>query len=311
MTLRAADFGRVAVLYGGASAEREVSLNSGAGVLAALRRQGVQAEGLDVTGAEALRRLSGGGFDRVFVALHGRGGEDGTMQGALEGLGLPYTGSGVLGSALGMDKYRTKLVWQGAGLPTPASRLVLHEDRLADAAGLGFPLIVKPAHEGSSIGIRRVNDGAQLAAAWRAARALDAAVLVEKWIQGREYTVAILGPRALPVIEVETSHELFDYAAKYQDNSTLYRCPCGLGETQEAAVRALALEAFAAIDGGGWGRVDLLLDAEARPWLIEVNTIPGMTDHSLLPMAAREAGLDYDQLVWAILAATLEDRWSA
>lgn len=306
MTRQAEDFGKVAVLYGGTSAEREVSLNSGAAVLAGLQRKGLRAEGLDVTGPACLTQLADGGFDRVFLVLHGRGGEDGTMQGALETLGLPYTGSGVLGSALGMDKYRTKLIWRSAGLPTPESRLIARESDLEAASALGFPLVVKPAREGSSIGIRRVEDAQQLADAWRAARRLDPLVLAEQWVQGKEYTVSILGGRALPVIEVETPHELFDYAAKYQDNTTIYHCPCGLPAAQEAELADLALRAFEAIGAAGWGRVDLMQDQTGQPWLIEVNTIPGMTDHSLVPMAARQAGMDFDQLVWNILEATLE-----
>ncbi len=296
-----AEFGKVAVLMGGWSAERAVSLRSGQAVLAALLARGVDARGIDAD-REILRVLSGGGFDRAFIVLHGRGGEDGVIQGALEILGLPYTGSGVLASALGMDKLRTKQVWRGAGLPTPPWRLVERAAELADAArDLGLPLAVKPSREGSSIGISRVDDPAQFQSAWEQADACDSPVLVEPWIQGQEYTGALLGGAALPLIRLETPRTFYDYEAKYHANDTRYLCPCGLPEAREAELHALVRQAFSAVDGSGWGRVDLMVDAGGQPWLLEVNTVPGMTDHSLVPMAARVAGFSFEDLVWRIL----------
>jgi len=298
------DFGRVAVLLGGDSAEREISLRSGAAVLAALQRRGVEAQGIDA-GRDVLQRLQEGAYDRAFIMLHGRGGEDGVIQGALERLGLPYTGSGVLGSALGMDKYRTKLIWRALGLPTPESVLLSHENDLQQADALGYPLIVKPSHEGSSIGMAKVSGASELAAAWQEASRYDAQVLAERWIVGGEYTASILGERALPLIRLETPRTFYDYEAKYQATTTLYHCPCGLAAAQEQALQTLSLRAFAAVGASGWGRVDLMLDQAGQPWLIEVNTAPGMTDHSLVPIAARQAGIDFDELVLRILAGTL------
>ncbi|WJW75004.1 D-alanine--D-alanine ligase [Thiohalobacter sp. IOR34] len=302
MNGQAADFGRVAVLMGGCSAEREISLKSGNAVLEALRRRGIDAQGLDAANEGLLAELQQGGYARAFIALHGRGGEDGVIQGALQTLGLPYTGSGVLGSALGMDKLRSKQVWQAAGLPTPPFVVAEAVDELARVADeLGFPVMVKPAREGSSIGMSRVDSAAALPAAWEQARAYDSCVLIERWIEGEEYTVALLAGEALPLIRLETPREYYDYAAKYEADSTRYHCPCGLPADQETALQGLALAAFAAVDARGWGRVDLLLDAAGAPWLIEVNTVPGMTDHSLVPMAARAAGIEFDELVLRIL----------
>ncbi|MCG6656425.1 D-alanine--D-alanine ligase [Halomonas campisalis] len=295
--------GRVVVLYGGHSAEREVSLKSGAAVLAALRRGGVDASGYDpatagLTGLEALAP------DRVFVALHGRGGEDGTLQGALELLGIPYTGSGVLASALGMDKQRTKQIWQAVGLPTPESLML---DAAADwdavVARLGLPLIVKPVHEGSTLGISIVDSRASLEAAYREAARFDARVMAERYIQGEEYTVSLLGDAVLPAIRVEVPGGFYDYQAKYVANDTLYHLPCGLSEADEAALGELCRRAFEAVGGEGWGRVDVMRDGDGRFWLIEVNTVPGMTDHSLVPQAAAHAGIDFDTLVLRILAS--------
>ena len=300
-----AEFGRVAVLMGGWSAERAVSLVSGQAVLKALQARGVDAHGVDVD-REISRVLANGGFDRVFVALHGRGGEDGLIQGALEILGLPYTGSGVLASALGMDKLRTKEIWRGAGLPTPPWRLVESAAELADAAAeLGLPLAVKPSREGSSIGISRVGQPAQFHVAWERATSCDSPVLVEPWIQGQEFTGSLLQGEALPLIRLETPREFYDYEAKYHADDTRYLCPCGLPETREAELRELVRRAFAAVDGYGWGRVDLMVDGQDRPWLLEVNTVPGMTDHSLVPMAAGVAGLNFQELVWRILETSL------
>ncbi len=299
------DFGRVAVLYGGWAAERPVSLVSGKAVFDYLQRQGVDAHLIDVD-RDILQHLAEGRFDRAFIVLHGRGGEDGVIQGALEVLGLPYTGSGVMASALGMDKYRTKLIWQAAGLPTPGFRVLQDETDLSGAAELGFPLMIKPAHEGSSIGMSKVHSEAELAAAWREARRFDGLVLAEQWVSGGEYTVAILNGRALPMIRLETPHDFYDYDAKYSADTTCYHCPCGLDAATEASLAELALQAFATVGASGWGRVDFMLDGAGKPWLLEINTVPGMTDHSLVPMAARQAGIDFDALLLEILAGSLD-----
>ncbi|RRQ23122.1 D-alanine--D-alanine ligase [Thiohalobacter thiocyanaticus] len=300
-------FGKVAVLLGGTSAEREISLKSGRAVQAALIEAGVDAQALDPAEPGVLRRLEGEGFERVFIALHGRGGEDGVMQGALETLGLPYTGSGVLGSALGMDKIRTKQIWRSAGIPTPEFAVVRTEAELQQAqAGLTFPVIVKPAHEGSSLGMTRAETADSLLAAWQEAARFDTDVLVERWIEGEEYTAALLGAAALPLIKLETPHSFYDYAAKYSAGDTRYLCPCGLPAARETELQVQSRAAFAAVAASGWGRVDLMLDGQGQPWFIEVNTVPGMTDHSLVPMAAREAGIDFTRLVLRILQ-TSED----
>ena len=304
MNDRASTLGRVAVLLGGNAAEREISLISGHAVLESLLRQGVDAHPVDPAegGLDSLRR---GEFQRAFIVLHGRGGEDGVIQGYLETLGMPYTGSGVAGSALAMDKYRSKLLWLGLGLPTPGFVTVRDQAGLKHTERLGFPLMVKPAHEGSSIGIRKVGNAAELRDAWREAAALDSNVLIEEWIDGAEYTCALLGERALPLIRLETDNAFYDYAAKYRDADTGYHCPCGLDEASERAFQALSREAYEALGASGWGRVDLMTDSDGRPWLIEANTVPGMTDHSLVPMAARAAGIDFDELVMRILTMTL------
>lgn len=297
-------FGRVAVLMGGRSAEREVSLKSGRAVHGALLQRGVDAHAVDA-GEDVWQQL-GQGFDRVFIALHGRGGEDGVIQGALETLGLPYTGSGVLGSALGMDKLRSKWLWQALGLAVP--EFVVIEDACKPdelIAKLGLPLMVKPSREGSSLGVSKVTDATQLPAALAAARELDDCVIAERFIQGGEYTCAILGREALPLIRIETPRAFYDYQAKYFANDTRYLCPCGLDHAQESEFQRLALKAFEILGCHGWGRVDFMVDGKGRPWLIEVNTVPGMTDHSLVPMAARQAGLSFDELVWRILEETL------
>ncbi len=295
------NFGKVAVLFGGRSAEREVSLKSGAAVLAALLRSGVDACPFDPA-TQNLQALVDGGFDRAFIALHGRYGEDGTVQGALELLGIPYTGSGVMASALGMDKWRSKLVWHAAGLPIPDYTLLdEHSDWQAVTQQLGLPLFVKPANEGSSVGISKVNAAGELPAAYREAARHDKLVLAESYIGGGEFTVAILGERALPVIKIEPANEFYDYEAKYLRNDTRYLCPSGLGATREAGMQRIAQQAFALIGGRGWGRVDFLNDEAGKQYLLEVNTSPGMTDHSLVPMAARQAGMSFDQLVLRIL----------
>ena len=299
------DFGKVAVLFGGWSGEREVSLKSGNAVLQGLQRRGVDAHGIDAD-RDVLEKLAAGQFDRVFIVLHGRGGEDGVMQGALEVLGLPYTGSKVLGSALGMDKLRAKRLWLNVGLPTPEFRVVDERTDLpALARDLKLPLIIKPAHEGSSLGVARVAHVDELAAACQAARALDSVVLAERCIQGSEYTVTIIGEDVMPVVRIETPHAFYDYQAKYFANDTRYLCPCGLEPLHEQTMQALAMQAFQTLGCSGWGRVDFMRDEQGQPWLIEVNTVPGMTDHSLAPMAARQAGIEFDELVWKILETTL------
>ena len=307
MSVGAQDFGRVAVLMGGWSAEREVSLVSGAAVLAGLQSRGVDAHGVDMD-RDIMQVLHDGAYDRVFNVVHGRGGEDGQLQGVLDMLGLPYTGSGVLGSALAMDKFRTKLVWRASGLPTPDFVLLEDEADLASAAAMGFPLVVKAALEGSSIGVYPVADEAALREAWDKARACDSHVIAEQYVSGSEFTASVLGDEALPLIRLETPHAFYDYEAKYQADDTRYLIPCGLDEAFERELQMLCLKAFAAVDARAWGRVDLMLDEQQRPWLIEVNTVPGMTGHSLVPMAAAATGRDFAELVWQILAQTLEVR---
>ena len=306
-TASAKKFGKVAVMLGGTSAERPVSLNSGAAVLAALTRQGVDAHAFDPANRN-LGDLITGEFDRVFIALHGRYGEDGCMQGALELLAVPYTGSGVMASAIGMDKWRTKLLWRAAGLPT-ADWAILDgtSDFAAVEQKLGLPIFVKPAREGSSIGMSKVTEHGALEAAFEVAVEHDALVLAEKFIDGAEFTVGILGDTALPLIRLEPAKDkaFYDFEAKYIRNDTQYHCPAGLPDPQEKALRQLALDAFRLIGGRGWGRVDLMLDSLGNPYLLEVNTSPGMTDHSLVPMAARVAGLDFDALCMKILEQTL------
>jgi D-alanine-D-alanine ligase len=299
--MKAADFGKVAVLLGGRSAEREVSLRSGSMVLNALRSRGVDAHAFDPQQRD-LAALIAEKFDRVFIALHGRYGEDGTIQGALELLGIPYTGSGVLASALAMDKWRTKLVWQAAGIPTPRYELLTAASDLGGVvARLGLPLMVKPANEGSSIGMSKVRAASGLDEAYALAANYDSVVLAEQFIEGIELTAAVLGGAALPLIRLETPREFYDYEAKYVTNDTRYIIPCGLSAGAESALQQQVLAAFAAIGCRAWGRVDLMLDAAGKPWFIEVNTSPGMTDHSLVPMAARHAGLAFEDLVLRIL----------
>ncbi len=299
-------FGKVAVMFGGDSAERDVSLKSGSAVLKALRAAGIDAHAFDPR-EKPLAALREENFQRVFIALHGRGGEDGALQGALELMGIPYTGSGVLASALGMDKWRSKLCWQAAGIPVPEYAVV---DAASDFAAieqtLGLPLFVKPANEGSSIGITKVKVKGGLEAAYQEAARHDPIVLAERFLSGGEYTVGILGSgkaaRALPVIRIVPATDFYDYEAKYLRDDTEYRIPCGLAAAEEKAMQDLALRAYAVLGGRGWGRVDVMLDAEGRAYCLEANTSPGMTDHSLVPMAARAAGLDFGQLVQQVLA---------
>ncbi|NHC07065.1 D-alanine--D-alanine ligase [Azonexus fungiphilus] len=298
-------FGKVAVLFGGTSAEREVSLNSGARVLAALQGQGIDAHAFDPA-EQPLDALKG--YDRAFIALHGRHGEDGTIQGALEVMHIPYTGSGVLASALAMDKFRTKLMWQAAGLPIPEYALLSAASDFADIEEeLGLPLFVKPAREGSSIGVTKVKAPGELKAAYLEAARHDPLVIAEKGVMGGEYTVGIVGDQVLPIIKIEPATEWYDYEAKYNRDDTRYLCPCGLPEAREMQIRAQALEAFRMLDGRGWGRVDFLMDDAGNHYFLEVNTAPGMTDHSLVPMGARAAGMDYPALVRRVLELAAND----
>lgn len=294
-------FGKVAVLFGGKSAEREVSLKSGAAVLAALCRAGVDAHAFDPASND-LHELKEQGFSRVFIALHGRYGEDGTVQGALELMGIPYTGSGVMASALGIDKWRSKLVWSAAGLPIPKYQmLTAGYDAEAVVRELGLPLFVKPASEGSSVGISKVKTLAGLAPAYVEAARHDELVIAESFVGGGEYTVAMLGDRALPVIRIIPANEFYDFDAKYLSDATRYLCPCGLSAEQETEMQRLAKQAYALIGGQGWGRVDFLMSVDGNPYVLEANTSPGMTDHSLVPMAARNAGISFEQLVVRVL----------
>jgi D-alanine-D-alanine ligase len=304
-------FGKVAVLMGGTSAERDVSIETGNAVCAALKRKKVNAHSVDARDA-FLGRLLDERFERVFIALHGRRGEDGVIQGALETLDLPYTGSGVLGSALAMDKVRTKWIWQSRGIPTP-DFVVLGEESDLDlvAERLGFPVMVKPVHEGSSCGASKVKRAGDLKQAWQAARALDDEVMAERWVVGAEYTASILGETVLPLIRLETPREFYDYEAKYLADTTRYLCPCGLDREAESRIAGMARDGFEAVGATGWGRVDLIVDQAGLPWFIEVNTIPGMTSHSLVPMAAKHAGIEFDDLVIRILETSMSDGGAA
>jgi D-alanine-D-alanine ligase len=292
---------KVAVIFGGKTAEREVSLKSGALVLAALRARGVDAHAFDPAD-KGLEALIAGRYERAFIALHGRFGEDGTLQGALEWLGLRYTGSGVLGSALAMDKLRAKRLWMAEGVPTPPFEILeAKSDFYATAQRLGLPLMVKPVNEGSSIGMSKVRAAGDLEEAYALAVNYDRAVIAEKFIEGSELTAGILGDEALPLIRLETPRDFYDYQAKYIADDTRYLIPCGLPAAREREIQQLCLRAFRALGCSGWGRVDLMLDRAGDPWLLEVNTSPGMTDHSLVPMAARAAGLSYEDLCVRIL----------
>ncbi len=315
------NFGRVAVLMGGDSAEREVSLNSGAAALAALLRKGIDAFAVDVRfnhpEKTVCEQLNTREIDIAFIALHGRGGEDGVLQGILEAQGIAYSGCGVAASAIGMDKLRTKLIWLGAGLPTPAFELIQARAVLTDeprllaevvakvADNIGFPVMVKPAHEGSSIGMNKADNKAALLTALQTAAEYDNEILVEQWIVGKEYTGGVLNAQALPLIRLETPREFYDYQAKYVSDDTLYHCPCGLNKEQESHYQALVLKAFDCVGAAGWGRVDFMCDAQGQPWLIEINTVPGLTDHSLVPMAAKNAGIEFDELIVRILSTAV------
>jgi D-alanine-D-alanine ligase len=317
MSVDVSRFGKVAVLMGGRSAEREVSLMSGAGVLKALQSRGVDAHAFDPAERD-LSELKAKGFARCFIALHGRFGEDGTVQGALELLGIPYTGSGVMASAIAIDKVTTKRVWLADGLPTPRYKLLRRGtfDRAAVIAlpdELGLPLIVKPAREGSSIGVTKVAGYSGMEAAVDAAARLDADVLCEQFIAGDEVTCPILGTgdaaRALPVIRIVAPEGNYDYQNKYFTDDTKYLVPCGLPAGEEAAIQEIALRAYRVLGCRGWGRVDVMIDAATRaPYLLEVNTSPGMTGHSLVPMSARAAGIDYEELCVRLLASATLDQ---
>ena len=300
------DLGKVAVLMGGWSAEREVSLKSGEAVLNALLEMKVDAHKIDVQRETIFDDLKAGQFDRVFIVLHGPGGEDGVIQSVLEVMQLPYTGSGVLASALAMDKLRCKELLQGSGLPTPAyMKLEKTTDMNLIGATLGFPIMVKPTLEGSSIGMSKVEKETELKKALEVASEFGNTVLAEQWVQGKEYTVAILGETALPVIRLETKRDFYDYAAKYDDDDTLYHCPCGLSQEEESQLQRLAMSAFNAVGAKDWGRVDIMSDEEGKPSVIEINTVPGMTSHSLVPMAAKASGLSFPELVFNILSQTM------
>lgn len=291
---------------GGLSAEREVSLDSGKAVLDALLSKSVDAYGIDAD-RDVTLKLQSGKYDRVFIILHGPWGEDGVIQGALETMGIPYTGSGVLASALAMDKYRSKLFLQCQGIATPKFILLNSEDDFPEAvASLGFPMAIKPNRLGSSVGISKVKSADQLSAAWELARKYDKEVLAEQWIDGHELNVSILGDQALPVVKVETTREFYDYQAKYEDDSTDYICPSGLGQKLEEKVQRLALSVFNLLGCRGWGRVEFLVDVSGNPLVLEVNTVPGMTSHSLAPMAARQAGISFEQLAVRILETSYD-----
>jgi len=300
------EYGKTAVLYGGNAAERDVSLNSGRAVLDALHAKGVDAKAIDPK-KESLLVLNQ--FDRAFIVLHGRGGEDGAIQGYLETIGVPYTGSRVLGSAISMDKIRSKQLWMASGIPTPQFFALNAEDEV-DADLLIFPVVVKPANEGSSFGMTKVDNPDALQDALDVAANFDNEILIEQWIQGAEYTVAILEGDALPIIRIETTNEFYDYDAKYQRDDTRYLCPCGLSPEKEQELKELALKAFDSVSACGWGRVDIMCDESNNPFVIEVNTVPGMTDHSLVPKAARATGIEFSELVMRILDTSFGDVYS-
>lgn len=304
------EFGRVAVAMGGDSAERDVSLDGGRAVLAALRAKGVDAEPVDGPRA-VLEEVLAGRFDRVFNMLHGRGGEDGQLQGALEVLRVPYTGSGVMASALTMDKVRTKRVWHSIGLPTPDFRMIIDEnpeEALERVRDLGLPLIVKPVREGSTLGLSKLGSLDELPDAVALARRYDSYIVAERFVEGPEYTASILQGEPLPLVRIESQTELYDYEAKYHSEATRYLVPCGLEADTEHRLQALALAAYESVGCSGWGRADFMLDGDGEAWLLEVNTVPGMTNHSLVPMAAKAVGLDFETLCWRILETSLEPK---
>lgn len=300
-------FGHVAVVIGGASAEREISLSSGTAVFEALKRLNINATVIDVNN-NAITALARENINRVFNVIHGRGGEDGVLQSVLQIMDIPYTGSGVMASALTMDKLRTKLCWKGFGLTTPKWFILKNESDIDPCIKkLGFPVIVKPSEEGSSIGMSKANNADELKKALLIALEYQCEVYAEAWVKGEEYTVAVVDGEALAVIRLETPNEFYDFEAKYQSNTTQYHCPCGLTEQQEKELKSLALKACAVVGVKGWGRVDMFIDEMGVTQLIEVNTVPGMTDHSLVPMAAKAEGIEFDELVWRILETSLNE----
>lgn len=300
-------FGHVAVVIGGASAEREISLSSGMAVFEALKRLHINATVIDIND-NTITALAGENIDRVFNVIHGRGGEDGVLQSVLQIMNIPYTGSGVMASALTMDKLRTKLCWKGFGLTTPKWFILKNESDIDPCIKkLGFPVIVKPSEEGSSIGMSKANNADELKKAILIALEYQCDVYAEAWVKGEEYTVAVVNREALAVIRLETPNEFYDFEAKYQSNTTQYHCPCGLTEQQEKELKSLALKACAVVGVKGWGRVDMFIDEMGATQLIEVNTVPGMTDHSLVPMAAKAEGIEFDELVWRILETSLNE----
>lgn len=300
-------FGHVVVVIGGASAEREISLSSGMAVFEALKRLHINATVIDIND-NTITALAGENIDRVFNVIHGRGGEDGVLQSVLQIMNIPYTGSGVMASALTMDKLRTKLCWKGFGLTTPKWFILKNESDIDPCIKkLGFPVIVKPSEEGSSIGMSKANNADELKKAILIALEYQCDVYAEAWVKGEEYTVAVVNREALAVIRLETPNEFYDFEAKYQSNTTQYHCPCGLTEQQEKELKSLALKACAVVGVKGWGRVDMFIDEMGATQLIEVNTVPGMTDHSLVPMAAKAEGIEFDELVWRILETSLNE----
>ena len=304
----ASKFGKVAVLLGGKSAEREVSLDSGKAVLEALLRSGVNAEGFDPQERSVTELVN---YDRAFIVLHGRGGEDGQIQGTLEWMNIPYTGTGVQGSAIGMDKVKTKQIWQGSDLPTAPYRIIGKDADFNEVIeNLGLPLIIKPVHEGSSVGMSKVEKVEDLAAALEKATQHDAIVMAEKWITGREFTISFLNGQPLPVIRLQPPADVafYDYEAKYNRNDVQYGIPCGLSETEEKQLQELCLRAFQAVGASNWGRIDAMQDEQGNFWLLEVNTVPGMTSHSLVPKAANAVGYSFDELCVAILEQTLAEK---
>ena len=304
----ASKFGKVAVLLGGKSAEREVSLDSGKAVLEALLRSGVNAEGFDPQERSVTELVN---YDRAFIVLHGRGGEDGQIQGTLEWMNIPYTGTGVQGSAIGMDKVKTKQIWQGSDLPTAPYRIIGKDADFNEVIeSLGLPLIIKPVHEGSSVGMSKVEKAEDLAAALEKATQHDAIVMAEKWITGREFTISFLNGQPLPVIRLQPPADVafYDYEAKYNRNDVEYGIPCGLTEAEEKQLQELCLRAFQAVGASNWGRIDAMQDEQGNFWLLEVNTVPGMTSHSLVPKAAHAVGYSFDELCVAILEQTLAEK---
>ena len=308
LQLTPASAGKVAVLMGGYSAERNISLQSGGAVLDALKRKNIDAYGVDMD-RNIAQVLMTGNFQRAFIMLHGRGGEDGTIQGMLEVMQLPYTGSGVMASALAMDKLRTKQIWQAAGLPTPVySVLETQQDCEQAIQTVGLPMIVKPVLEGSSIGMSKVEQADELIPAWQKASRCGGCVIAEEWVTGKEYTAAMLDDQVFPLIRLETPHKFYDYDAKYEARDTQYICPCNISKKDEQKLAGLVMQAFRTVGASGWGRVDFIVDNEGQPWLIEVNTVPGMTGHSLVPMAAKQAGIEFDELVLKILETSWMDK---